>query len=624
MCGICGFNWKDKKLIKSMNDVIQHRGPDQDGVYCCKDISFGHRRLSIIDLSEHGRQPMFNEDKTICMVFNGEIYNYEELKPQLIALGHKFISDSDSEVIIHAYEEYGIDVLDKLRGMFAFSIWDSKKELMFLARDRIGIKPLYYYHKGDKFLFGSEIKSILEDATVPRVVNLQAMYDYIGFEFVPAPQTMFKDIYKVPAGHYLILKGDQLEMKQYWDMSLVPAQEELSFEESVEREKEELEYAVKSHLMSDVPLGVFLSGGLDSSALVAMMRKHITGPLKTFTIGYNDKTFSEVEYAKQVADYFDTEHHVLILDKLKPDYVEKALWHLDEPMTDLSAVPLFLLCEQVKQHATVCLSGEGGDESFAGYDRFKASRMDSFYRYVPAPLRNNLINKMVHALPDQAQKKGAINMLKRFIEGTELPREAGHLRWQYFSNEKQDAQLFKGNIRQGIDEDRFRLIRDYAEKCDATDRINSEVYLDMRFMMTDSVLMKVDKMSMASSLEVRVPLLDHKFVEYMAGLPGDWKLKGMRTKHVFREALNGMLPDNIVNRGKQGYSLPVKNLLRGQLKEYMIDLLNNSSIIKETMDIDFVNHLIKEHDDMVHNHNHVLWALINIAIWQQKFNVQVG
>ncbi|MCK5529412.1 MAG: asparagine synthase (glutamine-hydrolyzing), partial [Kiritimatiellae bacterium] len=354
MCGICGFNWKDKKLIKSMNDVIQHRGPDQDGVYCCKDISFGHRRLSIIDLSEHGRQPMFNEDKTICMVFNGEIYNYEELKPQLIALGHKFISDSDSEVIIHAYEEYGIDVLDKLRGMFAFSIWDSKKELMFLARDRIGIKPLYYYHKGDKFLFGSEIKSILEDATVPRVVNLQAMYDYIGFEFVPAPQTMFKDIYKVPAGHYLILKGDQLEMKQYWDMSLVPAQEELSFEESVEREKEELEYAVKSHLMSDVPLGVFLSGGLDSSALVAMMRKHITGPLKTFTIGYNDKTFSEVEYAKQVADYFDTEHHVLILDKLKPDYVEKALWHLDEPMTDLSAVPLFLLCEQVKQHATVC------------------------------------------------------------------------------------------------------------------------------------------------------------------------------------------------------------------------------------------------------------------------------
>ena len=624
MCGICGFNWKDKKLIKSMNDVIHHRGPDQDGVYCCKDISFGHRRLSIIDLSEHGRQPMFNEDKTVCMVFNGEIYNYAELKPQLIALGHKFVSDSDSEVIIHAYEEYGVDVLEKLRGMFAFSIWDSKKELMFLARDRIGIKPLYYYHKGDKFLFGSEIKSILEDETVPRVVNLQAMYDYIGFEFVPAPQTMFKDIYKVPAGNYLILKGDQLEMTQYWDMSLVPAQEPLSFEESVEREREELEYAVKSHLMSDVPLGVFLSGGLDSSALVAMMRKHITGPLKTFTIGYSDKTFSEVEYAKQVADYFDTEHHVLILDKLKPDYIEKALWHLDEPMTDLSAVPLFLLCEQVKQHATVCLSGEGGDESFAGYDRFKASRMDSFYRYVPAPLRKHLINKMVHALPDQSQKKGAINMLKRFIEGTELPREAGHLRWQYFSNEKQDAQLFKGHIRQGIDEDRFRLIRDYAEKCDATDRINSEVYLDMRFMMTDSVLMKVDKMSMASSLEVRVPLLDHKFVEYMAGLPGDWKLKGMRTKHVFREALNGMLPDNIVNRGKQGYSLPVKNLLRGQLKEYMIDLLNNSSIIKETMDIDFVNHLIKEHDDMVHNHNHVLWALINIAIWQQKFNVKMG
>ncbi len=623
MCGICGFNWKDKKLIKSMNDVIQHRGPDQDGVYFCKDISFGHRRLSIIDLSEHGRQPMFNEDKSVCMVFNGEIYNYAELKPELIALGHKFISDSDSEVIIHAYEEYGIDVLEKLRGMFAFAIWDSKNDSMFLARDRIGIKPLYYYHKDKKFVFGSEIKSILEDETIPRVVNLQAMYDYIGFEFVPAPQTMFKDIYKVPAGHYLLLKNDELEMKQYWDLSLAPAEKPLSFEASVEREKEELEFAVKSHLMSDVPLGVFLSGGLDSSALVAMMRKHISGPLKTFTIGYNDKTFSEVEYAKQVADYFDTEHHVLILDKLKPEYVETALWHLDEPMTDLSAVPLYLLCKQVKEHATVCLSGEGGDESFAGYDRFKASRMDSFYRYVPAPLRKHIINKMIHALPDQSQKKGAINMLKRFIEGTELPREVGHLRWQYFSTEKQDAQLFKANIRQRLDQDRFRLIRDYAEKCDATDRVNSEVYLDMRFMMTDSVLMKVDKMSMASSLEVRVPLLDHKFVEYMAGLPGGWKLKGMRTKHVFRAALEGMLPDNIVNRGKQGYSLPVKNLLRGQLKDYMIDLLNNSSIIKETMDIDFVNHLIKEHDEMVHNHNHVLWALINIAIWQQKFDVKL-
>lgn len=623
MCGICGFNWKDKKLIKGMNDVTEHRGPDQDGVYCCKDISFGHRRLSIIDLSEHGRQPMFNEDKTVCMVFNGEIYNYAELKPELIALGHTFVSDTDSEVIIHAYEQYGVEVLDKLRGMFAFAIWDSKDKTMFLARDRIGIKPLYYYHQGDKFLFGSEIKSILQDNSVPRVVNLQAMYDYIGFEFVPAPQTMFKDIYKVPAGHYLMLKGDQLEIKQYWDMSLVPAEKPLSFDESVEREREELEYAVKSHLMSDVPLGVFLSGGLDSSALVAMMRKHISGPLKTFTIGYNDKTFSEVEYAKQVADYFDTEHHVLILDKLKPEYVEKALWHLDEPMTDLSAVPLFLLCEQVKQHATVCLSGEGGDESFAGYDRFKASRMDSFYRYVPAPLRKHIINKMIHALPDQSQKKGAINMLKRFIEGTELPREARHLRWQYFSTDKQDAQLFKGFVRQGIDEDRFRLIRDYAEKCDATDRVNSEIYLDMRFMMTDSVLMKVDKMSMASSLEVRVPLLDHKFVEYMAGLPGGWKLKGMRTKHVFRAALDGMLPDNIVNRGKQGYSLPVKNLLRGQLKDYMVDLLNNSSIIKETMDIGFINHLIKEHDEMVHNHNHVLWALINIAIWQQKFDVKL-
>ena len=622
MCGICGFNWQDEALVTRMTDEIQHRGPDQHGVYTDPHVSIGHRRLSIIDLSEHGRQPMFNEDRSISIVFNGEIYNHEEVRRELEPRGHVFASDCDTEVIIHAYEEYGVDCLQKLRGMFAFAIWDSRKQSLFLARDRIGIKPLYYYYKDGRFVFGSEIKAMLQDAGISREVNFQALYDYIGFEFVPAPETMFKNIKKLPAGHYLLLKDRDLQQQPYWDMSLAPAQTPKSFDEAVEGEREQLEFAVKSHLMSDVPLGVFLSGGLDSSAIVAMMRRHISGPLKTFTIGYHDKTFSEVDFAQQVADYFDTEHQVLMIDDLKPDYVEKALWHLDEPMTDLSAVPLFLVCEQARKHVTVCLSGEGGDESFAGYDRFKASRLNSFYRVIPAPLRKHLLNKMIHALPDQPQKKGAINMLKRFVEGTELPPEGGHLRWQYFTTDDQDRQLFKSSLRGDIEADRFRLIREHAARCDATDRINREVYLDMRFMMTDSVLMKVDKMSMASSLEVRVPLLDHVFVEYMAGMPGNWKLKGMRTKHVFRAALEGLLPDNIVNRGKQGYSLPVKHLLRDQLHTYMIDLLNQSTIIRDTMDIDFINRLIKEHTDRVHNHNHVLWALINIAIWQQKFNVR--
>ncbi|MBN4065386.1 asparagine synthase (glutamine-hydrolyzing) [Desulfocapsa sp. AH-315-G09] len=621
MCGICGFNWKDEELIKSMNDQIVHRGPDQDGIYCGDEISLGHRRLSIIDLSEHGRQPMYNEDKSVCLVFNGEIYNFRELREILLEKGHVFNSNSDSEVIIHAYEEYGTGVLEKLRGMFAFALYDIKEKTLLLARDRIGIKPLYYYHKkgSKKLVFASEIKAILEDKSIERKMEHQALYDYIGFEFVPAPATMFQDIYKIPAGHYLLCRNSEITIKQYWDLDMSPADPALSYDESVEKLRELLDHAVKSHLISDVPLGVFLSGGLDSSAIVAMMRRHVSGPLKTFTIGYEDKSFSELDYAAQVAEYFDTDHQVLMLDDIKPEYVEKTLYHLDEPMTDLSTVPLFLLCKQAREHVTVCLSGEGADESFAGYDRFKASKMNLLFRLMPEPLRKQVVGRMIAMLPDQSQKKGAINMLKRFVEGANLPPEGHHLRWQYFASENQNSQLFNDQFKSQALFDPFRTVRGYSERCNASDRINKEIYLDMRYMMTDSVLMKVDKMSMASSLEVRVPLLDHVLVEFLASLPGNWKLKGLTTKYIFRSALNGLLPDNIVNRGKQGYSLPVKHLLRGEMKEYMVTLLNESPIIRENMHLAFVNGLIKEHSDMVHNHNHVLWALINIAIWHNRF-----
>ncbi|MBU1417943.1 MAG: asparagine synthase (glutamine-hydrolyzing) [Proteobacteria bacterium] len=619
MCGICGFNWKDEELIRRMNSQLVHRGPDQDGIYCCDHASLGHRRLSIIDLSEQGRQPMFNEDGSLCLVFNGEIYNFQELRESLQQKGHTFSSHSDSEVILHAYEEYGMGVLEKLRGMFAFALYDLKEKTIFLARDRIGIKPLYYYHKDNKLVFASEIKAILEDKTIERKLSHQALYDYIGFEFVPAPATMFQDIYKIPAGHYLLCREGKIEVKQYWDLDFSANSAGLSYNDSVEKLRELLDYSVKSHLVSDVPLGVFLSGGLDSSAIVAMMRRHISGPLKTFTIGYHDKSFSELDYAAQVADYFGTEHQVLMLDDIKSEYVEKTLWHLDEPMTDLSTVPLYLLCKQAREHVTVCLSGEGADESFAGYDRFKASKLNLFFRVLPAPVRKQIVGRLIAALPDQPQKKGAINMLKRFVEGANLPPEGHHLRWQYFANEDQNNHLFNEHFKSQTVFDPFRIVRDYSGRCNAKDRINREIYLDMRYMMTDSVLMKVDKMSMASSLEVRVPLLDHVLVEFLASLPGDWKLKGMRTKHIFRSVLDGMLPDNIVNRGKQGYSLPVKHLLRGEMKSYMVSLLNESTIIRENMHLGYVNHLIKEHCDMVHNHNHVLWALINIAIWHNRF-----
>ncbi len=619
MCGICGFNWNDKALAGKMAAEITHRGPDQEGIFCCDEMSLAFRRLSIIDLSENGSQPMANEDDSIYLVFNGEIYNFQELRAELLQKGHRFKSKTDSEVILHAYEEYGEECVDRLRGMFAFALYDRPKKKLLLVRDRIGIKPLYYTFGDGRLVFASEIKSILQVPQVERTVNYQALYDYLGFEFVPAPETMFAGINKLEAGHLLVFENGAVQVRQYWDLNFQTAGPRPSFEGAVEQLRQHLDTAVKSHLISDVPLGVFLSGGLDSSCLVALMRRHISGPLKTFTIGYKDKSYSELDYADIVARHCETDHQVLMLDALNADYVEKTLWHLDEPMTDLSTVPLYLLCKQAREQVTVCLSGEGADESFAGYDRFKASRMDRYFSLIPAPIRRQVIGRMIGMLPDQPQKKGAINMLKRFVEGANLDPEGKHLRWQYFLNKTLENRLFQQSFKDQISMDPFRLIRELSSRCNADDQVNREIYLDMRFMMTDSVLMKVDRMSMASSLEIRVPLLDHVLVEYLASLPGSWKLNGMTTKYIFRKAIKGLLPDSIVNRGKQGYSLPVKHLLRGELKQYMIERLHDSKVLQETMDQSYIDRLIEEHCSGRQNHNHVLWALLNVAIWHDRF-----
>lgn len=620
MCGICGFNWNDAELARKMALTIAHRGPDQDGVFACDAWSFGHRRLSIIDLSEHGRQPMGNEDGSVQIVFNGEIYNFQELRVDLVAKGHVFASHSDTEVIVHGYEEYGEGIIPKLRGIFAFAIWDARKEVFLMARDHIGVKPLYYYDQEGRFVFGSEIKVMLEAPCVPRELNRQALFAYIGCEFVPAPDTMFRHIHKLRAGHYLIRRGGQTVIREFWDLHFPEeTSRDIREEEAIEHIRYLLDDAVHSQMVSDVPLGAFLSGGLDSSTIVAMMRRHVTGPLRTFTIGYQDKTFSELEYAKIIADQFGTEHHVLMIDEMTEALIEKSLWHFDEPMTDLSSIPLMLICQEAKKDITVCLSGEGGDEVFVGYDRFKASKINSYYSLIPKPIRQPFLSGLVGMLPDQPQKKGAINMLKRFIEGSCLPEEGRHIRWQYFSNARQDAALFNDSFKESVNFDGFARLHEYDLKCKTRDRVNREAYLDTRYQMTDSVLMKVDRMSMANSLEVRVPLLDHRLLEYLALLPGDWKLKGMQTKYIFRKALEGILPQSIIYRGKQGYSLPVKNFLRTQLKDFMVSLLNESPVIRDNMNLPYVNQLIDEHVAMKHNHNHVLWGLIHTAIWHRRF-----
>jgi asparagine synthase (glutamine-hydrolysing) len=619
MCGICGFTWQDETLVQAMTQTLSHRGPDQQGIHSFPGVSFGHRRLSIIDLSELGRQPIFNEDGSVIVVFNGEIYNFASLRIELEKLGHTFRGHSDSETIVHAYEEYGVDCVHHFQGMFAFAAWDQKTGELFIARDRIGIKPLYYAVVDDQLLFASEIKSLLACPKIERKLNRQALYHYLGHEFVPGPMTMFEGIHKLPAGHCLKWKHGEMQIDEWWDIAYPDPPTLTDPQAAIEQVQFLLEQAVKDRLVSDVPLGAFLSGGLDSSAIVAMMRKHVTGTLRTFTIGYEDKSFSELDYAKTVSDQFGTESHVLMVNDMTPELIEQSIWHLDEPMTDLSSIPLMLLCEKAKQDVSVILSGEGGDEIFAGYDRFKASKLNSYYRMIPRIVREKMVAPLLLSMPDQPQKKGAINMLKRFVEGSLLPEEAGQIRWQFFLSSELEQNLFSDEFRKEVTFDPFGPLRACRARCNTQDRVNRELYLDTRFVMVDSVLMKVDKMSMASALEIRVPFLDHRLVEGMARIPGNLKLKGMETKSIFRKALEDYLPEHIVYRGKQGYSLPVKHLLRNELREYMTTTLMESSVIRENMNLTYVQTLIQEHVDQKHNHNHVLWGLLNVAIWHRRF-----
>ncbi len=617
MCGIAGFSWQNEVLVSQMTQTLAHRGPDQYGVYTDAGVSLGHRRLSIIDLSEHGRQPMSNEDGTVWVTYNGEMYNFLDLRKTLQAKGHTFRSRTDTEVVVHAYEEYGVDCVQHFNGMFGFAIWDQNRRELFLARDRLGIKPLYYYWDETRLIFASEIKGILQVPDVEREINPQAVYHYMGYEFVPAPDTMFKRIHKLPPGHYLRLADGQITVRPYWDMTFQDGGRTAS--DYAEEMRHRLTESVRKRLMSDVPLGVFLSGGLDSSTLVALMSHCGVDPIKTFSLGYEDASFSELDYARAVAKQFNTEHRELMIDPVTPEQIETAVWHLDEPMTDLSAIPFYLICQRAREHVTVCLSGEGGDEALVGYDRFKASKAHASYALLPDWIRRGMVAPLIKALPDQPQKKGAINMLKRFIEGGLLPEEGGHMRWQYFCTPEHETGMFTPAMQSQMVMDPFAPVREHVARCQSTARLDREIYVDLKFIMPESLVMKVDKMSMAHALEVRVPFLDHEFIEFCATIPGDLKLKGYNTKAIFRQAMQGILPDRIRGRGKQGYSIPIKNWLRHDLNDYMTDVLTSSPLMKESFNFNYIQGLMQEHHAYKANHNHILWALINLAVWHRQF-----
>jgi len=622
MCGIAGvLEFSAERavpahVLKAMAEILVHRGPDDEGFYQDGPVGLAARRLKIIDL-EGGHQPMPNEDGTVWVVYNGEIYNHATLRRELQILGHRFRSRCDTEVVVHAYEAWGPRCVERFRGFFGFALWDARSRQLMLARDRLGIKPLYYCRQPERLLFASEIKAILEHPAVERALDLQALYHYLGYEFVPGPATMFRGIAKLPPGHLLLARDGEVRVEPYWELAFHETELEPAAIEA--RIRDLLREAVHLRLMADVPLGVFLSGGLDSTAVLAFAREAATGPLPTFTIGYQDPSFSEWGYARLAARYYGTEHREIPIEPITPALLEEAVWHLDEPMTDLSALPLYLLCREARREVTVCLSGEGGDEVFVGYDRFIASKAERLYRLLPGLLRRRVIEPMLSQLPDQGQKKGALVVLRRFIEGARLDPAGGHMRWQYFGGPELDQRLYLEATRGQLRPDPFGPIQACLERCSSSRVLDREVFVDTRFTLPDSVLMKVDKMSMAHSLEVRVPFLDHHLVELAASIPPGLKFPGFRTRAIYRRALRGVLPPAILARGKQGYSLPLKQWLRDELRGYMVSLLNGSEVIRARLDVGYVNQLIAEHLARRANHNHILWALMNLALWHRRY-----
>jgi asparagine synthase (glutamine-hydrolysing) len=626
MCGIVGIveadgRAVDRGVLADMCRTIVHRGPDGSGLHLDGAVGLGMQRLAIIDLAG-GLQPMSNAGcprapGDVWIVYNGEVYNHAELRRELEALGHRFQTCCDTEAIVHGYEEWGDACVERLVGMFAFALWDAPRRRLLLARDRLGIKPLYYRWAQGRLSFASEIKAILEDPAVERTVDRQAVYDYVGYEFVPGPRTMFAGIAKLEPGHLLVLEGGRTTTRRYWDLTFRAM--DLGWEEAKRRLLALLAKSVERRLMSDVPLGVFLSGGVDSSTVLAMMSRATDQPIRTFTIGYDDPSFSELDYARAVSRRFRTTHTEVMIRPVTPQDIERSIWHLDEPMTDLSAIPLMLLCQRVRQDVIVCLSGEGGDEVFVGYDRFRASRFsERYYDRAPRALRT-IVEALVRRLPDQEQKKGAVNIVKRFVDGARLDRAGEHMRWQYFLSPELASGLFRPDFLADVDPRPFPLVAEWAARCPSRQRLDREVYVDLKMTMADSVLMKVDKMSMASSLEVRVPFLDHELVEFATGLPPQWRMRGFETKTILKEAMLAHLPREILYRKKQGYSLPIKNWLRNELRDYARDRIRESELVREVFDLAPIERVWEEHLSRRHNHNHLLWALLNLALWHRRF-----
>lgn len=625
MCGIVGKVYTqghrsvDEGLLRRMSEVIAHRGPDDEGVYCRGPVGLAHRRLAIIDLSAAGHQPMSNAARTVWIVFNGEIYNYQELRHDLEAAGRVFRTQTDTEVIIALYERYGEECLQYLRGMFAFAIWDEPKQKLFLARDRVGKKPLKYYYNGQFIIFGSELKSFFVDPEVPRVVDDVAIHHYLSFQYVPGPMTGFRDIKKLPPAHYLTIQHGELKIVRYWH---------LAYDQQVERSEtewqqailQELEQAVRLRMISDVPVGAFLSGGVDSSAVVGMMAKLSSRPVKTFSIGFPEESHNELPYAKRVAELFGTEHTEFVVEPHALNVLPKLIYHYEEPYADSSAVPTYYVSELTRRHVTVVLNGDGGDENFAGYGRYNVQKFAAFYDRVPSVIRRQVIHQAV-VIASNILKTTFFDRTRRFSESFSDGRARRYLEYICYFNEMQKRQLYSPSFAERVtSHDSRDLVEHLFESSGTTDPVDQALSVDFHSYLPDDLLVKVDIASMAVALESRSPLLDHKFLELTATIPSRLKIRQGEKKYIFKKALQQLLPADILYRKKMGFGVPIEHWFRGELRGFVRErLLGGVAAQRGVFRPEAVERLIDEHQQTRINHAHQLWALLTLEMWFQTY-----
>jgi asparagine synthase (glutamine-hydrolysing) len=653
MCGICGevdFDHQGIKpeVLRRMCQVLAHRGPDDEGMAFFRngqyvegenpavlskggngfEVGLGHRRLSIIDLSEAAHQPLSNEDRSLWIVFNGEIYNFQEIREGLGKKGHLFRSRSDTEVILHAYEEWDVACLERFRGMFAFAIWDSKRRRLFVARDRLGKKPLVYYHQEGRFVFASEIKAILQAPGIERKVNIRALHDYLTYQYVPSPDTIFEGIEKLPPAHYLLYDASgKVSVDRYWNLrfnSVQTRQENVA--DLCDHLRNELEESVKLRLISDVPLGAFLSGGVDSSLVVGTMARLTGKAVKTFSIGFDEKEYDELAYARLVSDCFSTEHHEFVVRPNAIEILPKLVWHYNEPFADSSAIPTYYVAKMTKDFVKVVLTGDAGDENFAGYGRYLRSKWVALFTRIPEGMRKRWMPAFLRLLTNLHWREKSFNRLADFIES--LSADQGR-------NYVEQVKVFNAREGEGIySEDLVEYVRSWNsvdfllgkfDEAETDDLLERLLYVDIHSYLPEDLLVKMDIATMANSLEARVPFLDHRFMEFVASIPSGLKLKGTTTKFILKKAFEGLLPEPIRKRTKMGFGVPVSRWFRNELKGYVYDvLLDSRSLKRGYFRREGIQRLLDEHSHMRYDHSAKIWALLFLEMWFRIFMDREG